>query len=90
MLRTKSIEVKKRTISIVFEGDDKEISNLDIYQASSMAILTGFFNPYRSVSNSDSPINLEHLKEYKDTFEELLIKIISNLDINVEKITKLS
>jgi len=88
MLTTKNFEIKKQSVSFTFESDDKQIHNLNRYEAVSIALLTGYYNPMRKYSDSDKPIDIKRLFELREKFNGLINEVISEMDVNVEDVEK--
>ena len=74
----------KKTVSMVFECETMSQTKLNI----ALSLLCGSFNPLRKHSKSDTPINLEKLKAFKEKFNELLIEVVENMDVNIHEIEK--
>jgi hypothetical protein len=92
MITTKSIDVKKKTITIVFEpdndGNNGYLDTRNYNEAFAISLLTGFYNPLRPYSNG-SPINIEGLKVQKQKFENLIFEtmcLMNPIAIHEEKI----
>ncbi len=90
MINTKSIQVKSKSMTITFQSYDYgDICNLDRYELSAIALLTGFYNPLRKHSRTDKPIDLDKLAKHKSDFNKLINNVISDIDVDVEDIDKL-
>ncbi len=90
MLSTKNFHIKKQSVTFTLEGECTYLHNLNKYEAVSLALLTGFYNPMRRYSDNDKPIDIKKLAEFKERFKDLINEVISEMevDLDVEEITK--
>ncbi len=89
MIYSKSIHIKQKTATLVLDGEDNYLNNLNYYEIAALLLLTGFYNPLRRVSPSDNPIDLESLKGYKQRFQDLINEVISEAEVNADEIGKI-
>jgi len=89
MISTKSIKVSKRTFTMTFQSLDKELCNLEKYEAVAIALMTGFYNPLRKVSRLDAPINLDKMAAHQEKFNAIINDIITDIEVDVEDIEKI-
>jgi len=86
----KSIKFKKKTITITLESKYNKNSNKEIKKAIALGLLCGLYNPIRKYSNSDNPIDIKSLRDYRYDYEFLVEEIIRKLNIDITNIEDLS